>query len=190
MITKLKEMASGLVRCMYCEDSMGTDIDHFRPKSNYPGYVFQWSNYFLACSHCNSNQKRSQFPILLDGSLGLIDPAIDDPLDHLLLTPSSGFYAPLTTRGEETIRVFGLNRQVCAAGRAQLLVTIGLAFSAYVADPGRRAELLKYVQRTQFRAVFSHVGRAARSPGATAVLDPIIVEAVLVHPELVDWASA
>lgn len=30
---KLEAMASGLQRCMYCEDSEGTHIDHFWPKA-------------------------------------------------------------------------------------------------------------------------------------------------------------
>ena len=36
----LGKMASGLERCMYCEDSEGTAIEHFRPKSTYPERAF------------------------------------------------------------------------------------------------------------------------------------------------------
>ncbi len=60
----LERMATGRGRCMYCEDSLGTDIEHFYPRARYPGRAFSWSNYLLACSHCNSNLKRSQFPFL------------------------------------------------------------------------------------------------------------------------------
>lgn len=41
----LRMMASGIERCMYCEDSTGTDIDHFYPRSDYPEYAFDWTNY-------------------------------------------------------------------------------------------------------------------------------------------------
>lgn len=29
--TALRAMASGIERCMYCEDSHGCDVEHFRP---------------------------------------------------------------------------------------------------------------------------------------------------------------
>ena len=44
----LRAMASGRQRCMYCEDSEGTDIEHFYPKATYPQYAFDWDNYLLA----------------------------------------------------------------------------------------------------------------------------------------------
>ena len=62
----LERMAHGRARCMYCEESLGTDIDHFWPKATYPARTFSWPNYLLACSHCNSNLKRNEFP--LDGA--------------------------------------------------------------------------------------------------------------------------
>ena len=46
----LGKMASGLERCMYCEDSEGTAIEHFWPKSVYPDRAFDWLNYLIACS--------------------------------------------------------------------------------------------------------------------------------------------
>src|SRR5689334_14410663 len=55
----LRTMAAGLTRCCYCEDSAGTDIEHFYPKVAYPDRAFSWPNYLLACSTCNSNFKRT-----------------------------------------------------------------------------------------------------------------------------------
>lgn len=59
----LQQMAPGIERCMYCEDSQGTDIEHFWPKGRYPAGAFCWENYLLACSFCNSNCKREDFPL-------------------------------------------------------------------------------------------------------------------------------
>src|SRR5436853_78831 len=59
----LKRMAPGIERCMYCEDSHGTAIEHFWPKARYPDRAFDWLNYLIACSECNSNCKRDQFPL-------------------------------------------------------------------------------------------------------------------------------
>ena len=55
-------MAPGVQRCMYCLDSLGTDIDHFEPKSRRPLRTFCWHNHLLACSRCNSNYKREEYP--------------------------------------------------------------------------------------------------------------------------------
>jgi len=80
--TKLRSMATGLERCMYCEDSAATDIEHFWPKSKYPERAFSWSNYLLACSCCNSNHKREQFPLDEAGAPLLIDPTTEDPRER------------------------------------------------------------------------------------------------------------
>jgi hypothetical protein len=38
----LRRMASGLERCMYCEDGEGAAIEHFWPKAHYPNRTFDW----------------------------------------------------------------------------------------------------------------------------------------------------
>ncbi len=58
----LEQMAAGRARCMYCEDSAGTDIEHFQPKALFPALAFTWSNYLLACSYCNSNLTMRHHP--------------------------------------------------------------------------------------------------------------------------------
>lgn len=117
--TALESMTRGAVRCMYCDDSRGTDIDHFQPLENAPLRAFEWSNHLLACSYCNSNAKRSQYPVNGDGVCLLVDPSAEDPADHLRLLLKSGLYDPVdkSVKGEETIRVFGLNRPDLVKGR-------------------------------------------------------------------------
>ncbi|MGY5117862.1 HNH endonuclease [Streptomyces sp. 900105755] len=118
LLMGLAEMAPGHERCMYCGDSQGTDIDHFEPKSLAPLRTFDWLNHLLACSFCNSNQKRSRFPTAADGSPLLVDPTAEDPLDHLRLVLPLGTYRGLTDRGRACIEVFGLNeRAVLVKGR-------------------------------------------------------------------------
>ena len=117
--TALESMTRGAVRCMYCDDSRGTDIDHFQPLENAPLRAFEWSNHLLACSYCNSNAKRSQYPVNGDGVCLLVDPSAEDPANHLRLLLKSGLYDPVdkSAKGEETIRVFGLNRPDLVKGR-------------------------------------------------------------------------
>ncbi|MEV7218082.1 hypothetical protein AB0O31_33935 [Kitasatospora cineracea] len=124
MIRELLEaMAPGVLRCMYCLDSRGTDIDHFAPKSRVPLWTFCWHNHLLACSHCNSNLKRDAYPCDSFGQCLLIDPTVEDPADHLRLDPITGEYQGCTPDGESSakgvvsIRVFGLNRYELREGR-------------------------------------------------------------------------
>lgn len=119
LLTTLADMAPGHQRCMYCGDSQGTDIDHFEPKSLAPARTFEWLNHLLACAYCNSNQKRNAFPRAEeDGSPLLLDPTLQDPLDHLRLVLPVCTYKGLTPQGEACIAVFGLNsRGVLVDGR-------------------------------------------------------------------------
>lgn len=117
---KLQDMASGYARCMYCEDSQASSIDHFEPRARNPGKTFCWDNYLYACTLCNSNAKRDRFPV--DPQTGaplLIDPTQEDPLDHLVLVPSTGAFEPYwdpetqaeSPKGRATIDTFGLSRR-------------------------------------------------------------------------------
>jgi uncharacterized protein (TIGR02646 family) len=116
--THLVDMAPGIQRCMYCGDSLGTDIDHFQPIAKNAARTFDWLNHLLACSHCNSNEKRDQFPLGPDGNALLIDPTRDDPDQHLRLLLSSGEYRALSPMGTASIEVYGLNRTDLILGRS------------------------------------------------------------------------
>lgn len=58
----LDEMCSGARRCVYCEDSLGCEVEHIRPKSIYPENCFSWENYVYACGFCNK-RKSSKFAV-------------------------------------------------------------------------------------------------------------------------------
>ena len=107
---------------MYCGDGLGTDIDHFEPLVEAPLRAFDWPNHLLACSHCNSHQKRELFPRDEDGAPLLVDPSAEDPYEHLELVLSTGVYEALSLRGDATIGVFGLNRADLVRGRASAFI--------------------------------------------------------------------
>ncbi|MFM9696821.1 HNH endonuclease family protein [Streptomyces europaeiscabiei] len=117
----LQPVAPGIGRCMYCLDNLGTDIDHFEPRARAPLRTFDWLNHLLACSFCNSNAKRDEYP--RDEKTGeclLIDPTVDDPADHIRLLPASGEYEEITAKGRHSIRVFDLNRSELLRGRVRM----------------------------------------------------------------------
>ena len=72
-------------KCCYCEKRIGPGyadmhIDHFKPKSKYPGEVAEWNNLMPACPDCNrakGDLDTVENPI--------VNPYLDDPKDHFYL---------------------------------------------------------------------------------------------------------
>ena len=65
-------------KCVFCEgrpSECGDDeIDHFKPKSVYPEFTFNWDNLFITCRICNRN-KRDHDVV----KNKIINPAKDNP---------------------------------------------------------------------------------------------------------------
>lgn len=189
--TKLAVMAPGRIRCMYCEDSQGTDIEHFHPKATYPEKAFEWANYLLACSHCNSNEKRDQFPLAADGEPLLIDPTREDPLDHLALSPRTGKYQPRGPKGQPSIGVFGLTRAILEEGRKDAWTALEVLLVRYsklsaANQVGQAHRIAGTVQRYPFSGVFAYMLRIAEGPGAE-LIDPECRQVLENHPEIRTW---
>jgi uncharacterized protein (TIGR02646 family) len=171
----LNEMAPGVQRCMYCADSLGTDIDHFEPIKELPARTFDWPNHLLACSFCNSNQKRDLFPRDAAGLALLIDPTTDDPVDHLRLILRTGEYRPLTLRGTATIDVFGLNRRDLTRGRSGAFEMAKAALCRAhdllrSTRDGEAADCVRALREQPHASVLNEMLRAAELPGAVEVL--------------------
>lgn len=121
-------------KCAYCEVKLShhySRVEHFRPKGGWqqrvgdalakPGYwwlAYEWTNLFLSCEDCNERFKGNLFPVqgaratspsdsLVDELAQLIDPVVEDPSLHLGFDEHKA--VPLSTRGQETIDVLGLN---------------------------------------------------------------------------------
>ena len=154
---RLATMCSGARRCGYCEDSVGDEVEHIRPKDLYPERVFAWENYLLACGPCNVG-KKNRFSVIRGGRVvdvtrrrgdpvrrprsgppALIDPRAEDPLAFLDLEIVDTFRF---LAGEDlsdidkarvkcTIKVLKLNRDVLLVARCE-------AYGAY------RARLYEY----------------------------------------------
>ena len=185
----LAGMAPGIECCMYCGDSQGTDIDHFEPLARNPVRTFDWLNHLLACSTCNSHNKGQRFPLDSDGMPLLIDPTVEDPFDHLVLTPSLGVYHGLTAKGRETIEVCALNRPVLTRGRkhAHRVVLMCLKMLADAHEKDMVAEMheaVLTVREQPFADVCQSLLRLALSPGAARVIDDPRVLDLLRRPEL------
>lgn len=108
-------------KCAFCESYMADvstpHIEHYRPKSRFPDLAFDWDNWLLSCQRCNDKKWR-HFP-LCDDLPCLIDPATEDPEAHITFTG----YVPIsnTLRGQETIKLVGLDRSPLEEERSQWL---------------------------------------------------------------------
>lgn len=119
-------------KCAFCESvSERLDIEHYRPKNSYWWLAFSWDNLLLACPTCNSEYKRTQFPIngtaaaydsahLPDiHTLGeqydaaeqpqLVNPEKENP-EPLLQFDRNGRISSADPRMQTTIQVCGLDR--------------------------------------------------------------------------------
>ena len=169
---------------MYCGDNRGTDIDHFEPIKELPIGAFTWINHLLACSTCNSNQKRDSFPRDLSGIALLLDPTRDDPVGHLRLVLRTGDYRPLTPRGKASVEVFGLNRRDLTRGRAGAfeMAKAALCRAHCLLGSDRHDEAvdcLRALTEQPHASVLHEMLRSARLPGAVDVLGTDLVAALM-----------
>lgn len=195
---KLHAMASGRERCMYCEDSEGHAIDHFVPRRQAPEEAFTWENLLYACAHCNSNFKRERFPRDGQGQPLLIDPTSEDPLEHLVLTPTTGKFLPRagSSKGQPSIETFGLSRDTLETGRRDAWVVVQALIVCYDACLTRgHASLADDIRRSVGNASFSCVlvyllRTAALSPvPRSARIDPECLAALRRRPEIATWPA-
>ena len=101
-LNRLKEMFKGC--CAYCEgkfdDSSYPQIDHFKPKSLFPEFCFDYNNMNYSCEKCNM-YKRDKY------DEKLINPTYDNPEEHLKF---KGVYlTSLDERGNVTLDLLGIN---------------------------------------------------------------------------------
>ena len=105
----LADVCVGTKLCNYCEQGEATDVEHIYPKSFFPKRTFQWPNYLLACSTCNSHYKGDKFavfpptqptvavelkrgqPVPCDDA-AFIDPRLENPMKYLWLDLLEGTY--------------------------------------------------------------------------------------------------
>jgi uncharacterized protein (TIGR02646 family) len=171
---ELGAMCPGPKRCMFCEDNGAHQIEHFRPKSLYPGLVYAWSNYLFACGQCNTS-KGDRFAIFsssgvaialeqtntppADGNSVLLDPRQDEPMDYLwldlrdtfLFEPIHAKGTPAHSRADYTLGWLGLN------DRDELLTARRTAYEHYL------LRLKDYIFQKRSQATADTLNRLRRS---------------------------
>ena len=168
---RLAVMCCGARRCGYCEDSVGDEVEHIKPKELYPERTFVWENFLLACGQCNRG-KSSRFTVVYHGRLvkvtrrredpvlppregppALIVPRDDNPLEFLdleivdtfMFLPRENLQRIDEERAEHTIEVLKLNRDILLQARRE-------SYGAY------RARLVEYRDRRDSGASHAELG--------------------------------
>lgn len=122
-------------KCPICEDTLNRydDIDHFRPKADYPFLKCCCKNYMIMCSDCNRAHKGSNFPLktnyvasneteLVNEKRLLINPREDDIYEYfkllfkrtsnnklvLEIAPKDGLSEEKQDIAEKTIEIYGI----------------------------------------------------------------------------------
>jgi uncharacterized protein (TIGR02646 family) len=187
----LGRMASGISRCMYCEDNEGTAVDHFWPKATYPLQAYLWDNYLMACSGCNG-RKNKTFPLDATGAPLLLNPVEEEPADHLAFSPSTGKYEALTQKGIESRDIYGLDRSILVRGRSMtwvVLKSLLTSYSKHLAEgEAEEAEKQKSaIKQLQFSGVFAAFLRIAKGPAARLLVGDACLQILQDHPEIEGW---
>jgi len=145
----LRRMAGGCERCMYCEDSRGTEIDHYRSKKRFKEFAFIWENMLYLCGGCN-RQKGENFPLDENGDPLLIDPTVDEPWTMLYFDPVTGNITPrwIATadmphpRGVATTdpAILPLNVEAVTEGRRRTWRRLSRSVQAFLRTAGDAAQ--------------------------------------------------
>ena len=96
-------MCSGARRCVYCEDSVGDEVEHIRPKDFFPEMCFVWENYVYACGNCNS-PKNNKFALFRDDNNEFYEVNLFPKIE-----PPKGKDAMINPRNENPMKYFILN---------------------------------------------------------------------------------
>jgi len=134
-------------KCAYCEQKGQEimNIEHYRPKAQYDWLKESWENMLCSCPKCNSN-KSDKFPIagtkITEDTLHADYMTIEKPLllnpenethpeNHFRFT-TNGKIIGVTTEGETTVDICGLNRNTLIEKRKPLFDNLKSIINEYV----------------------------------------------------------
>ena len=140
---KREDVKSALIaeshgKCVYCESKLRHvtfgDVEHRRPKSQFPNEVLAWVNLGLACAVCN-NAKSDQW----SENSPIVWPFVDDPSEHVTFVRA--FVSGRTARGKTTVAHTLLDRLELFEQRQRVVDDVVLQLDGVrrIADTRHRA---------------------------------------------------
>lgn len=131
-------------RCVYCQDSQATTLDHYRPKSEFHDLVFLWSNLLIACQPCNL-AKGDALPVAANDSILFVDVYEEDPWSYIEYSNATDLYTARwieteggdlieDPKGDETLKTMNsrLGCQAVIEGRRKARIRIEGAIRRYM----------------------------------------------------------
>ena len=136
----LKQLAGPGERCMWCSGSESSQVEHYRPKSEFPNAAMSWTNFLWSCGLCNQH-KGSRFPPQTEPGGQLVNPLEDNVWDFFYID-QFGHLSPrwdvaangLDPRAAKTVEILKLSNPE----ERQALIT---------SRRERRRDLVKQVKR-------------------------------------------
>lgn len=151
-------------KCSYCESHISHvsygHIEHFKPKSKFPEFCFEWENFLLGCAVCNGKQYKSDnFPEKNEGG-PFINPTTESPeyFFEFEFDPETGTanVLPKNTRAKTTEIELGLNRPELVKHRSDVVRKIAyVALQAKNGDNHALDELHRCMDADQEYAAFA-----------------------------------
>ena len=184
-------------RCAWCEDALGgsLEVEHYLPKSRFPQLKYCWDNLLPACGTCNGAkltwhpralvEKKLIDPVLATVHEGecydpratlrlvddrLIEPAVDDPAEHLTFQPEDCTWRPRSKIGTRTIERLFSDKSHNA--RMQRLSELAMGFARdRTSDETIGKYLSLHGRETTFRVLLDY-WRGFFSPARASVATP------------------
>lgn len=118
---KLALSDSSYGKCMYCESSISHidygDVEHIKPKSQFPSEMYNWDNLGFSCTKCNRDYKKEYY------DSNLINPYETDPSDYVYFLGGLIRAKGSNDKGRITIALIQLNRQNLLQKRLEALIS-------------------------------------------------------------------
>lgn len=185
VVKVLRRMAGVRGRCFYCSDSLGVDVEHYKPMAIAPELTFVWRNHQWVCAACN-RKKGARFPMRGDRPL-LINPSETEPWRHLVFVEPTGLIAPRFGSlepdevGVTTLEVLDhLNYEAISNGRqrvAKRLQRATAAVSAALDSREPRERLFGEILEDDYGIsawYFAYEGRASEPFATLRARDPLL----------------
>lgn len=136
-------LLEGYGKCMYCESKITHvyfgDVEHLRPKSQFPSERLDVSNLGLACAICNN--KKGEY---WDDIAPVLNPFVDTPSDEVMMLGFLLVRRPGRSRARVTIEKLELNRPALLERRRERIELLQPLADQYVVAPdGPVREIIK-----------------------------------------------
>jgi uncharacterized protein (TIGR02646 family) len=171
-------------KCAFCESRMrhvsNPHIEHYRPKAQkrFEHLMFAWENWLLSCGRCNE-EKWADFPEHA-GQPCLIDPTTEDPVEHLDFHEAQ--VIGISSRGQETIRLVGLDRYPLRNERGSWLVKVNALL--LLASRGSDADIKQECREHLIWAMQADAPYSAMTKAYLALRSPKLANPARPHPRI------